>query len=237
MVQRHVPRPVLDDEAANAVNLAQDHLFARYDWRQTLKALPPFYLIPNSQDHGAPFISMPNDFHGLRIVNLHNFNSRPPLTYPPLKIVKNLEITHVRSQPHSICFNPESDSFRVFPRVPEHMGCPYWFISGQYKKRPTKILPTTLNSTIPLDDEYLEIFREGILWAAMKLAKDPRAGEINYQGGFTQITGQMAAFYHTMDKFAAQESVEQGDQFISPSEALAPIYGYPSMGLFGPFGF
>ena len=59
MVGRHVPRNIVDDHGADICNLAYNKIWHKYDWRESLKTLPPFYLIPGEQEIGPPFVSVP----------------------------------------------------------------------------------------------------------------------------------------------------------------------------------
>lgn len=232
MVGRHVPRNVMDDHSADICNLAYNKIWHRYDWRESLKTLPPFYLIPGEQEIGAPFVSVPNDFAGLRKVDYVYVASDPP-TRRPLKVIKDLNITHVQYFPHAIDYNMDTQAFRVFPRSPINVGCPNYQIEGTYKCLPTKILPTTLTTTIPTKDDLIQMWIEGMKWAAFTFAGDQKAGQVQKQGGNTMCSGQLAIFMQTMDECAQNEGLELGDVNISPSEPLANTYNTSGYSVFG----
>ena len=121
MVDRHVPRNVMSDNAANICNLAYNRIWHQYDWRESLATLPPFYLIPNEQDMGAPFYTVPDDFAGLRKADLVYLAGDPP-TRRQLTVIKDLNLTQARYFPHAINYNPDTQSFRVFTRVTGNVG-------------------------------------------------------------------------------------------------------------------
>jgi hypothetical protein len=225
MVDRHVSRNVITDFAADICNLAYSKIWHRYDWRESLATLPPFYLIPNEQDIGPPFYSVPSDFAGLRKADLVYVAADPP-TRKPLTVIKDLNLTHARWLPHSISYNPDTRSFRVFSRVTLNMGTPNWQIEGTYKKLATRITPTTLTTPLPTKDDLLHMWIEGIKWAAFSLAGDAKAGSVQKQDGSTILTGQLAVFYQAMDSMAANEGLELGDNYIHPGEPLVSgMYG------------
>jgi len=219
MVGRFVPRNVITDSGADICNLAQNHIWHKYDWRESLKTLPPFYLIPNEQDVGPPFYTVPDDFAGLRKVDIVYMQSDPP-TRRPLTVIKDLNVTHIRWFPHAINYNPDTKSFRVFTRMNENVGAPLWQIEGTYKTKTTRITPSTLTTFIPTKDDLIEMWVEGIKWAAMNYAGDPKAGVIQSQGGQMIYQGQIATFMAAMEQMAQNEGLELGDPYIHPSEPL-----------------
>lgn len=225
MIDRHVPKNVVSDNGATICNMAYNRIWHRYDWRESLATLPPFYLIPNEQDIGAPFYAVPTDFAGLRKVDLVYMQADPP-SRRPLKVIKDLNLTHARWFPHAICYNPDTNSFRVFTRMNSNIGPPYWQIEGTYKTLATKITPSTLTTEIPTKDDLIEMWVEGLKWAAFNFAGDPKAGKIQKQNGNTVATEQLATFMESMDRMAANEGLELGDNYIHPSEPLVQgLYG------------
>lgn len=207
---------VQDEKAAVILNRAVNLIWKRYDWRETLDDLPPFYLIPSEQDHGAPAVSIPADFHGLRTAYVVRLNTTPP-DRTPLKVVQFTDLTASRYLPQTISFRPETNAFRLFPRVPENIGAPEYLIDGMYKKHPTKVSASTMHATIwPFDDLYFDVFIE-----AIKHAAAPRDKE------------QLMLAYQKIDEMAANEGLELGEPIIAPSEALvrpssqfSPTFGW-----------
>src|SRR5690348_7316461 len=103
-IQRKSSRGNQDDMGVFIANRTINWVWDKYDWRESLATLPPFYLVPNEQDFGAPAVTIPSDFYGLRTANLVRATNIPPFRYP-LKIIKDLDITHVRYLPHAIGYN------------------------------------------------------------------------------------------------------------------------------------
>jgi hypothetical protein len=216
MIGPEIPRNQSDEQAALILNKATNFIWKRYDWREYITSLPPFYLIPNEQDHGAPAVSIPSDFTGLRSAYLVRLQATPP-ERTPLAVKNFLDLTHARYLPHAIAYRPDAAAFRVLPRVPENIGSPDWLIEGIYKKRPTKVVPGSLfNVTLPIDDAYIEVWTEVIKHVANP--KDP---------------GQAQLAYMSVDEMASNEGLELGEPTVAPSEPLiatvprfSPVLGW-----------
>jgi len=219
---KQLNRNVEDEFAAAIANMATNLIWMSFDWRETLASLPPFYLIPDEQDHGPPAVSVPADFYGLRLAALLLLNSDPPARFD-LSVIQDLRETHVRAMPHAIGYERARRAFRVYPRVPSNAACSTYIVQGTYKKRPTKVLASTLLSTaLPFDDIYFDVWVEALKWAAWQIAGDPRAGQvIHVKGQGSQYTGQLALCLERIAGMASAEGLELGAPAIAPREALA----------------
>jgi len=200
-------------------NVATNLIWHAYDWRESLTDLPPFYLIPSEQDHRMPPAIVPTDFHSLRKVTLCQY-TQGALWKADMTPLKDLSLTHIESPPTAISYEASFAGFRVHPRVPANMGCPEWFIEGTYKKRPAKILNTTLDTVLPFDDMYLNVWIEAFQWAYFKVLGSPTAGQAQVQGGMIYYTGQMANAVAAIEVMANNEGYNDGDGQVSPSAPL-----------------
>ena len=238
VISRNSMRTVEDDLQAIVSNMATNLIWNAYDWRESLVALPPFYLVPDEQDHGAPFVAVPSDFQGLRVAYFTQVTSTPPLRRD-LSVKHDLALTHQRYISHAISYEPTTSSFRVFPRVPDNVGAADYLVDGEYKKRPTKITPQNLaNTTLPFDDIYFNVWIDAAQWAAWHLAKDQRAGQVQFVRGRKPVySGQLGQAMSMIDWMASNEGLELGDPIIAPSEPLAGgtwgQYGFPGWGVIG----
>lgn len=232
-----ISRQIQDDYGQMIVNMAINDIWMKYDWRESTAVLPPFYLIPNEQDHGFPAVSVPGDFFGLRWANIRRSSTVPPMRQP-LQIIRDLLLTHIRYIPHAICYEPSKQCFRLFNRVPENIGSPEYGVEGKYKKRPAKITNVnTLITVLPFDDMYVTAWVETMKYHAMNIAGDPRAGEFQSNGTQTTYSGQMARAHFAIDQMAKAEGLELGDPVIAPNEPLVTNGPYrPNMFGIG-FGF
>jgi hypothetical protein len=217
--------------AALACNIAMDEMWKQYDFRETLADLPPFCLTPNEQLYGAPQLILPTDFLGLRRAYLVNTNNNPATKYP-LKVIKDVDYTHIRDLPREIGYSPEACALMVHPNVPENIGSPNWLVTGVYKKTTPRVTSETYpNTKIPFKDIYFMNILEVIKWAIYKLSNNPLAGNVEADRyGSMRATGQYAVALDALFKMSQSEGLELGDPVIAPAEGLiAPnLYsGYP----------
>ncbi len=225
-----VPRSAESDKAAFIANLAINEIWKRYDFRETLKFLPPFYLVPGAQDHSSPAVVIPADFLSLRQAYIVRLNSSP-IWRSQLTCMKDLTLTPFVSLPGQICYQPGTASFRVFPRVPVNIGAPNYVVQGEYKKRSPKVAPDTLSSTLlPFDDIYFYNLIEVFKWAAWSAVGDQRAGGVQSNGNGAIYTGQYGAAMDAIDRMAEEEGLDLGEVNIAPKEPLANVSTGPGFG-------
>lgn len=220
IIGRKGSRSVSDDMSVYIANLTQSWVSDKYDWRWTTAGLPSFYLVPNEQDFAAPEIAIPQDFYGLRWANLIRADNVPPYRQP-LRIIKDLQTTHIRYLPHALGYVPDKQCFRIYPRFPDNLGSPIYFVEGVYKKLMPKITATNLATTfLPSDDVYFDMWVETARWQMYKLDGDPRAGVITSSNGVIGAQGQAAVMMDIMSWAADKEGLELGEPVISPEEPL-----------------
>lgn len=225
VVGRKASRGLQDDLGTIIVNNTISWIHDKYDFRWTTAPLPPFYLVPNAQDYGAPAVIIPSDFYGLRWAELIRTDNEPPYRYP-LTIIKDLLPTHARYIPHAICYVPDSQVFRIFPRFIDNCGSPTYLITGVYKKVPPKILTENLATTfLPSDDVYFPLWIEVAKYIMWQIDSDPRAGSVTVANGQVSMTGQAAIAHDMIEWCASREGLELGDPAISPAEPLVAGIG------------
>lgn len=216
MISPNISRNVEASTAAHVCNIVTNEIWKRFDWRESLATLPPFYLVPREQDYGAPAVSVPTDFMGLRQAFYTNLNSSP-VYYFPLTYARDLGTTSVEGFPTSISYQRDKAAFRVFPLVPANFGAPYYMITGTYKKEPTKVTAANYTNTyLPFEDIYLEVWLEGLKWAFWNLQGDQRAMD------------QYGLFRIAIEQMASNEGLELADPILAPREGLVGYTsGYP----------
>lgn len=226
IANRSMPRAIEADHAAYISNIALNEVWHAYDWRVSIASLPPFWLIPLVQDYGAPFYAVPLDYYGLRQAYLVQVSSTPLPRRDEIKVLKNIRREYLRGLPRDIGYVPETQSFRVYPQMPESVGASEFLIDGTYKKLAPKTTSQTLQSTsVPWDDIYINVFVSALRWAAADVADSPT--KVNK---WQELQGYLAGM-------ASQEGLEMGDQVVCPSEGLVGGSGvgyYPGVpgGLF-----
>lgn len=221
-IQPQVPATTQDQRAAMICNIGTNLIWNAFDWRETIEVLPPFWLTSWTQDYGAPLVIVPTDFLGLRMAQLTDLSSIPPRKYP-LRVLKFLEPTHMKSLPSQISFEPSVNSFRLFPRVPDGLGSARWKIDGTYKKRPTLVTAANYTSTtLPFDDLYFQTWLEVLRWGAFSAVGDQRAGQAMIRpNGTVQYSGQLATAMAFINDMAGNEGFNLGDTTVAPSEPLS----------------
>jgi hypothetical protein len=223
LVTRFMPSGWEADHAARVCNRATNEVWDAFDWRETIVTLPPFYLIPGAQDHGSPAVAVPSDFQGLRRAYIRDLSGGAVTpTERELTIVRYLEITETKAWPKNISYEPAAAAFRIFPRVPDNMGPPFYLVTGTYKKDPTKLTASTYATTLlPLgDDSAFDTWFELLKWSAMAFSGSPQAGSFSVQGQQVQKNGQAAVAQDYILRLAAKEGFELGNITIAPAEGI-----------------
>lgn len=104
-------------------------------------------------------------------------------------------------------------------------------LDGEYQTVPTKITATT--TTIVFHDDYIDCAQEGLKWAYMTLAKDPRAGGTTYSSqGQRVYAGQYANFMAALDDMLRSEDFSSGPPQRFPDSSFGQGRG-SSANLFG----
>lgn len=237
VVSKRFPKALEDNFAALASNLATNEAWMKYDFRETQKTLPPFYLIPNEQDHGPPFSIVPTDFLGLRQTYLTRIGNgsagtgagaNTSIQRTTIEVVKDIPLTHVQGLPRDICYQPSAvvpdgaGVFRLFPRVPKNIGSPIYLIEATYKRRPTKITSASLDTLLPFDDIYFQTMVSGISWAMVALTQGGEASLKEYQ-----------PFGMALEQQATDEGLNLGDVSIHPQQPLVGSNAYTLTGFWG----
>lgn len=227
-------KTVETDMQAMACNLALNEWWEAYNWRETMETLPPFWMAPGVQDYGAPFVAVPSDFMALGrcyFVNLRSGINGIPWRVE-LSTVGDLPETSEQDMPTSICYLPQISSFRIHPRIPINWGAPQFFVQGQYKKTPTVSLAGStgvvsqisagniMNALLPSHDRYFKVWVEGLKWAYLMLAGDPRAGGRNVSGNVVTYTGQYAIFEGAIDEMSYGEQLNLKKPPVAPKNSL-----------------
>lgn len=229
-----LPKDVAAQYVSVAANLATNLIWYAYDWRESLEPLRPFYLIPGEQDFKTQFSVLPADFHSLRKCQLCRYSNGTLFKWD-MDVTKDLLLTHIKGTPRSIAYEPTTASFRLFPRVSDSLGCPEWFIEGTYKKRPAAITNATIETFLPFDDMYQNVWIEVLRWAFLSAAGSPAAGEVQMNGSQIVYTGQLGKAMAAVEGMAQSEGSQDGDPHIAPSEPLVggSFVGYTGIPLSG----
>jgi hypothetical protein len=186
---------------------AQTYVWNRFDWRETIAPLPPFWVMPDTQDYGAPAVIVPDDFQGLRKAFMIDVSTYPE-NVMTLKVLRELSPTIVRSLSDAISFDKATQTFRLSRRPTGGMTAPQYLVNGTYKILPTKITKTNY-PTFPIftDDQYI-----GVWEAVMRYVSAP-AGP--------QKEALKVAADAALQEMAANEGLNLGETPFAPDESLA----------------
>lgn len=208
-------------------DLALAYMWNTWGWPQSLKELPPFWLVPGRMEYGPPFSAVPTDFAGLWEAHLAHLSGDGSglFTECELKVLKNTSMRReraVRVWPiESISYIPELTSFRLSSEVPDNIGPPEWMVVGSYKIQPTKITGANIGATlIPFDDKYFGAYVEMLRWKFMQLQGDPRAGGVQVVGSFRQYSGQAAVAHDAVLNAIMDDEDLGGSEQVVPDRVL-----------------
>lgn len=223
-ISRGIPRATEEDFAALICNATMEEIWSKYNWRESVKELPAFWLAPGTQDYGAPMVTIPSDFGGLLTAYIVNFTDGEPYIFK-METSKWLDRTSIRGIPRDIGYYPETNSFRVNPVPDGGTGVPNWVVNGTYKTNAPKVTPATYSGTLlPFDDSEFFHLMEVFKWKGMELA-GMNAGEIVRSGAGIQASGQAAKAIAAVEEMAANQGLLDGDTHIHPSGPLVSNYG------------
>lgn len=199
------PKLLQDGWGARFADEVLSYMWTRYPWKQSIVELPPFHLVADEPDYGAPLLAVPSDLFALHSARVRNSNG---YIGDPLDIRRELGIMQSFGEPRAIAYQKEVRAFRVSP-IP-NVSAPDWWIEGSYKTTLTKVTNLNANSYIlPFDDVYFSVFRQGLAWKIkQELLEDPKADLA------------FILFSRMLERMASDEGVNEGADVIVPSDPL-----------------
>lgn len=224
-------------KAPMACNLAVNHIWTAFPWRQSLGELPPFYIVPGEQTYGPPAVSVPADFLGLERAfhEIRTSSGGVPIVRD-LRYIRDIATTDQQDYPKVIGYEGSTRSFKISPRPLTSFGAPWHLIGGKYKKVLTltrksngatvsKVTGEYLDDIyLPFDDLYVHVMAEGVKWAYWVLNSDQRAGGVQVQNGVTSYYGQFGVFHAAIAKMALDEGIALGQPQAGPSASFYEPY-------------
>lgn len=215
MLQRHIPRLAEDLHAEVIINAGLNMIWMAYNWRESLKEITPFYLIPGRQDYPSDIITIPSDIHGLQQAFMVYLNGNTSFKRP-LNVIKQVQQTSMFADPDTIGYMTtlanNKSGYRVSPCPTTSYGAPFYMIEGTYKKRTPVITAQNLSTTIAFDDMYQGVLFDACLYQAKRLAGAQDAN--NY------LQNASLSIYN----MAAAEGVADGTSNFAPASAIAESF-------------
>ena len=203
LAQRH-RQFLADGTLARFCDEVMSFMWNRYPWTQTLDELPPFYLTYGESRYGTPVAAIPADFKSLHEAQVVGYSTGEY----PLKVLKTLQESSVIAPPEAISYDKAAKQLVVFPA--SSFASPQYWVTGKYKKTPTKVTNATLASVLPFEDDYFAVFRTGLAAKIrQELLDDPRWPTYWQQ------------FLFLLDKMAQEEGFNEGQLVVAPDDELA----------------
>lgn len=209
-VSATIPRVSEEKYVDLIANGTQASIWNRFDWRETIGKVPPFWCVPDQQDYGAPAVIIPDDFLGIRKgyqISILNYPQVPAILQP----IREIDITGSRAIADAVSYNKDTQTFRI-SRLPLGSMCaPNWLIALTYKRKPTKITKANY-ATFPLfsEDQYFDV------WVSVM-----KAVATEYVPNIPNKDALLQAATIALLKMASNEGFNLGETPVAPSEALA----------------
>jgi hypothetical protein len=214
-----------------------DRIWTFADWRESLTALPPFYLVGDKADYGPPIYAVPQDFMGLRSATLRIVYDGDNVTSStkPLTCKSRQSTGHMRyGEPEVLSFEPSVQSFRVFPILGIGTTPTQYIVEGVYKTLPkTNLLDTSVGVGIPILAS--QITRENYTKCLLPLDDRHYAtmqrvlkAIVKAPANLSEEIGTSQYIDSLLYSVATQEGVEIGSGSIAPEEPLSidPLINY-----------
>lgn len=145
----------------NAFRMLWDH----FEWKETLGALPPFYLTPNYHVYKSPFIAIPTDFVDLFSAEVVTTNVEGVQWVDRLEVIRNLEDDDTLRYAHTpaVGYSDKHGAFLVTNIAPAVIG--YKYIQAKYKKDYPYDLTTVSNASNAFSlPRHEGVFAEILKW-------------------------------------------------------------------------
>jgi len=227
MVAQTMGRGASDILPILSADLALNEIWTAYPWRQSLNGFNPFWLVPGKADYGAPLAIIPSDYHSLYTARLiyapglgNGATSRELVVRSHLESRQSGDFQKYPAD--AISYEADEAVFRLSDTAPANISSPQHFVTGSYKKRPTKITNANYTQTIiPWDDIYFSVFVETVRWKMMALTGSERAGQVQRLPDRSyQAQGQAAIAMAAISEMADREELAGGVSGLSPESNL-----------------
>lgn len=202
VVKLNYPRTLGDGFYCRAADAVNSYIWKRYPWKPSIANLIPFMLVYSEPDYGAPYVQIPPDFQSFHQVWMRTSDGREYKVDPRPDLQKSFN----PGLPNAISYMPKDLAFRLHPRP--SLSAPDYWIEGEYKKTPTLITASNINSfVLPYDDMYALVFEQGLQW--------------RFKKGTADELPAFQFFVALLDEMAASEGLLHGPPQNFPDESLA----------------
>jgi len=109
-------RIIEDSRGIYLLNVMQNIIWKRFDWRFTQANLAPFWLIPYEQDYGRPIVVVPDNMEKIMRAQIVGWNTTGVPVINKVDPRRELDPTNLIGLPQQISFNSSSRALRMWPR-------------------------------------------------------------------------------------------------------------------------
>lgn len=219
VMAKGVPFTGVDMSIADIVNST---IYKAYPWRDTLKTSPGNWTEVALTDSTQDFATGLTDIYRMTQFWITRTDTSPN-QIRNIDVAKSIPIDLISKSPYSVrqaSYQAGINKFRLESAVQVPSGTS-WTLGGEYQPQPTKLTDPT--NTFWFGDENLEVFAQGLVYWAYRLADDSRAGAMQVQEGSEPVyTGALGEFMHGIRAMAAGEDFGNIDGYY-PESALGTV--------------
>lgn len=185
------------------INDAHCYMWSYAPWSWSVGSMPTFTLDAGYTDYS---VDIPIDF-------LYAFDA---LLKDGEKVERELSVVSILPEDVGFVGQPNyvmyfgmpgtSGTARVSPEPAQVTGTKT--VIANYKRTPTLFTAANIyTQTMPFDDTFFNVYREGVLWKAYLYADDRRAGDANIdpKSGRVAFSGQRAVFEAALELMKQRE--------------------------------
>lgn len=184
-------------------------------WRWTVGVCEPVALAAETSDFNVA--SSPADFLYILKAYIWDGESLTELTPEPALPSGTTQ----KGNPNKIAYVPGvTPKFRIHPVFGSINTAKTYRLLVWYKKTAPVLTGEDIYTagSLVMDDEWFNVFEEGVLWKCYQFGDDPRAGNVAMQQGQAQYSGQRAVFEDSLQFMRSVEPMLTQYMRESPPE-------------------
>jgi len=208
-------RIIEDSRGIYLLNVMQNIIWKRFDWRFTQANLAPFWLIPYEQDYGRPIVVVPDNMEKIMRAQIVGWNTTGVPVINKIDPRRELDPTNLIGLPQQISFNSSSRALRMWPRPGGSHCAPDFMVTATMKTFPPVITRDNYQTlAVPSSDggnydSQIQMWVDVLRYVYFATTGDYEKMQMQYQLANS-----------TMMDEAKNEGIDQGDPQIAPSESL-----------------
>lgn len=184
------------ERVIEALDSVHKRIWMAAPWRWTVGVCQPVSLTAEESDFSL--VSPPADFLYILKAYVWDGESMTELTPEPALPSGTTQ----KGNPNKIAYVPGgTPKFRIHPVFGSLNAAKTYRLLVWYKKTAPVLTGEDLYTagSLVMDDEWFNVFEEGVLWKCYQFGDDPRAGNVAMQQGQAQYSGQRAVFEDSLN--------------------------------------